>query len=91
MFSKQNFSNNINSLEENLQSKILNTNIYTKSYVRTKDSSNQRTDLITDDNRILSSLLKSKVKKSKYFKENKSNYKVEFLSAVKNLSKKIPV
>jgi hypothetical protein len=91
MFSKQNFSNNINSFEENLQSKLLNISIYTKSYVRTKDLLNQRTELVTDNNYILSSLLKSRVKKSKHFKENRSNYKIEILSASKILSKKSPV
>jgi hypothetical protein len=88
MFSKQNFSKNLNLLEENLQSKMLNTNVYTKSYVRTKNSLNQRIELITDNHCILSSLLKSKVKRLKYFKESRSNPKAKFLTPVNNLLKK---
>jgi hypothetical protein len=85
MFSKQNFSNDINLFEENIQNKILNTCLYTKSFVRTKDSSNKRIESTIDDNFILSSLLKGKIKKFKNLKENRSDHRIKF-SSKRNLA-----
>jgi hypothetical protein len=87
MLLKEIFSKKKNSLEENLQSRILNTKNYAKSYIRTKSLLNKYTEIVVDNNNLLLSLFKNKVKTSKNFRGNINNYKIYSPSEKKNFVK----
>jgi hypothetical protein len=89
MFLKEIFSRKKSSLEENFQSRILNTKIYAKSYIRTRSLLNKYTEIVVDNNNVLLSLFKNKVKTSKKFRGNMNNYKLHSPSEKKNSAKRI--
>jgi hypothetical protein len=89
MLLKEIFSRKKKSLEENLQSKILNTKSHAKSYIRTRSLSNHYNEVVVDNNNVLLSLFKNKVKTSKRIKGNTNNYKIYFPSENKNFVKPV--
>lgn len=87
MLLKEIFSRKKNSLEENLQSKILNTKSYAKSYIRTRSLLNKTTEVLADNNNLLLNFFKSKLKISKNFKGNTNSYKLCSFNEKKNFVK----
>ena len=86
MLLKEIFSKKKILFKEIFHNKITNTVSYKKSYIRGDTSLGQSTTKVMDDNNILSTSFKNKVKKFKSFKENKKFHKTDAVCNVKNQS-----